>query len=40
MLGISYKARLYKIRQFNLDSGRTRRTRTAAPLVPVGKDVE
>jgi two-component system, NtrC family, response regulator AtoC len=44
MLGISYKALLYKIRQFNLDSGRTRRTRTpaaavsAAPLVPVGKD--
>ena len=43
MLGISYKALLYKIRQFNLDSGRTRRTRTtvpaasASPLVPVGK---
>ncbi len=43
MLGISYKALLYKIRQFNLDSGRTRRTRTATPaaaappLVPVGK---
>jgi hypothetical protein len=28
MLGISYKALLYKIRQFNLDSGRVRRTRT------------
>jgi DNA-binding NtrC family response regulator len=40
MLGISYKALLYKIRQFNLDSGRTRRTRTTAPLVPVGKDGE
>jgi two-component system response regulator AtoC len=43
MLGISYKALLYKIRQFNLDSGRTRRTRTAVPaatppLVPVGND--
>jgi two-component system, NtrC family, response regulator AtoC len=44
MLGISYKALLYKIRQFNLDSGRTRRTRTPAPaasappLVAVGKD--
>lgn len=44
MLGISYKALLYKIRQFNLDSGRTRRTRTTAPaasappLVPVGRD--
>jgi two-component system response regulator AtoC len=42
MLGISYKALLYKIRQFNLDSGRTRRTRTAPapPLVPVGKGGE
>jgi len=40
MLGISYKALLYKIRQFNLDSGRTRRNRTAAPLVPVGHDGE
>jgi DNA-binding NtrC family response regulator len=50
MLGISYKALLYKIRQFNLDSGRVRRTRTAAPaasappavpappLIEVGKD--
>ena len=38
MLGISYKALLYKIRQFNLDSGRTRRVRSAAPLVPVGND--
>ncbi len=43
MLGISYKALLYKIRQFNLDSGRTRRTKTPAPpapppLVEVGRD--
>src|SRR6267154_471584 len=43
MLGISYKALLYKIRQFNLDSGRVRRTRTAPaapPLVSVGKNSE
>jgi two-component system, NtrC family, response regulator AtoC len=43
MLGISYKALLYKIRQFNLDSGRTRRTRTAPaapPLVSAGKNNE
>jgi DNA-binding NtrC family response regulator len=26
MLGISYKALLYKMRQFNLDTPRTRRT--------------
>jgi two-component system response regulator AtoC len=38
MLGISYKALLYKIRQFNLDSGRTRRTRSVPPMVPVGND--
>src|SRR5579862_3163552 len=38
MLGISYKALLYKIRQFNLDSGRTSRSRAAAPpLAPAGK---
>src|ERR1700686_1705528 len=38
MLGISYKALLYKIRQFNLDGGRSSRSRsTAAPLTPVGK---
>jgi len=43
MLGISYKALLYKIRQFNLDSGRGSRSQAvaaaapAAPLVPVGK---
>ncbi|MGB6482043.1 MAG: sigma-54 dependent transcriptional regulator [Candidatus Acidiferrales bacterium] len=33
MLGISYKALLYKMRQFNLDAGRS--ARTAAPGVPV-----
>jgi two-component system response regulator AtoC len=33
MLGISYKALLYKMRQFNLDPGRN--TRAAAPSVPV-----
>jgi two-component system response regulator AtoC len=41
MLGISYKALLYKIRQFNLDAGRGSRSRAAAvapPLVPVGKE--
>src|SRR5580658_9037590 len=38
MLGISYKALLYKIRQFNLDAGRTSRSRAAAPpMAPVGK---
>jgi hypothetical protein len=38
MLGISYKALLYKMRQFNLDTPRTRRT-AAAPVeepTPVG----
>lgn len=35
MLGISYKALLYKMRQFNLDAGRN--TRTPAPGVPVIK---
>jgi DNA-binding NtrC family response regulator len=29
MLGISYKALLYKMRQFNLDTPRTRRTASA-----------
>jgi two-component system, NtrC family, response regulator AtoC len=33
MLGISYKALLYKMRQFNLDSGRGART-GMAPGVP------
>ena len=35
MLGISYKALLYKMRQFNLDTGRS--PRTAGPGVPVIK---
>jgi two-component system, NtrC family, response regulator AtoC len=35
MLGISYKALLYKMRQFNLDSGRGSRSTTAAvPAAP------
>ena len=40
MLGISYKALLYKIRQFNLDAGRGARSRTPAPpaLTPAGKE--
>jgi two-component system response regulator AtoC len=42
MLGISYKALLYKIRQFNLDSGRGSRSQTQPaalpPLAPVGKE--
>src|SRR5437879_5112115 len=37
MLGISYKALLYKIRQFNLDAGRGSRSQVAPPLAPVGK---
>jgi DNA-binding NtrC family response regulator len=41
MLGISYKALLYKMRQFNLDTPRSRRTTTAVPgkesvSVPAG----
>jgi len=39
MLGISYKALLYKMRQFNLDTPRTRRSATAAAAAvasPVG----
>ena len=45
MLGISYKALLYKIRQFNLDSGRSGRSAARAeanaagpktPVVPAG----
>jgi len=31
MLGISYKALLYKMRQFNLDTPRSRRSASAAP---------
>src|ERR1700689_4308396 len=39
MLGISYKALLYKVRQFNLDAGRGSRSRAATPpLAPVGKE--
>jgi two-component system response regulator AtoC len=38
MLGISYKALLYKIRQFNLDAGRGSRSHAATPLTPVGKE--
>ena len=34
MLGISYKALLYKMRQFNLDSPRGQRSSTAAPVAP------
>jgi hypothetical protein len=39
MLGISYKALLYKMRQFNLDTPRTRRSAAPAPAeeaAPVG----
>jgi hypothetical protein len=41
MLGISYKALLYKMRQFNLDTPRTRRTASvpavaAEDAAPVG----
>ncbi len=35
MLGISYKALLYKMRQFNLDTGRATRS---APAAPVGRN--
>jgi len=35
MLGISYKALLYKMRQFHLDSGRAARS---APAAPVGRN--
>jgi len=31
MLGISYKALLYKMRQFNLDTPRSKRTPSVAP---------
>jgi two-component system, NtrC family, response regulator AtoC len=34
MLGISYKALLYKMRQFNLDTPRTRRTSATKPEEP------
>jgi hypothetical protein len=32
MLGISYKALLYKMRQFNLDTPRTRRSSSTASV--------
>ena len=39
MLGISYKALLYKMRQFNLDSGRAPRSApTPPPLAPVTRE--
>jgi hypothetical protein len=38
MLGISYKALLYKMRQFNLDSGRG--SRSAAAKVAAMKEAE
>ncbi len=42
LLGISYKALLYKMRQFNLDTPRSRRsaaaTEVAPPAEPVGRD--
>ena len=34
MLGISYKALLYKMRQFNLDTPRTRRSAVTATVDP------
>jgi hypothetical protein len=38
MLGISYKALLYKIRQFNLDTGRSSRNISAVePSAPQAK---
>ena len=36
MLGISYKALLYKMRQFNLDTGKSSRSAPTAPVAPVG----
>ena len=39
MLGISYKALLYKIRQFNLDAGRGARSQTAAPSAPAANEL-
>ena len=37
MLGISYKALLYKIRRFNLDAGKGSRSQIAAPLARAAK---
>jgi Bacterial regulatory protein, Fis family len=39
MLGISYKALLYKMRQFNLDTPRTRRSATAVAAAAVASPV-
>jgi two-component system response regulator AtoC len=40
MLGISYKALLYKMRQFNLDGGRSQRSSAgAASLASAGREV-
>ena len=39
MLGISYKALLYKMRQFNLDTPKPRKTAAPAPAEPVTRDV-
>ena len=39
MLGISYKALLYKMRQFNLDAGRGSRAATA-PVSPASRGVQ
>jgi hypothetical protein len=38
MLGISYKALLYKMRQFNLDSGRS--SRSASAKLAAAKEAE
>jgi two-component system, NtrC family, response regulator AtoC len=38
MLGISYKALLYKMRQFNLDSGRASRAQNPPATAPVSQD--
>src|ERR1700723_2615852 len=41
MLGISYKALLYKMRQFNLDSGRgSRSTAAGGPAAPLSQNEE
>lgn len=38
MLGISYKALLYKMRQFNLDGGKGSRSQATPSPAPVGQD--
>jgi hypothetical protein len=40
MLGISYKALLYKMRQFNLDGGRGSRSAPAKAAAPAAPDAE